>query len=173
VIGGIPLLIHVIFVLLALYPLQRPLLPRRRILFYAIYWFVVVNLAELIAYFVMRPFAGSGDTGRFNEGLRLSPWFLFLAGTGFIVWALSVLFYRVMPRLDLATGGSRIKERIMSWFTMFILFLWGSGMRIMSLYPERQWKWGLTGVFACFAWILADHLRTTDSMEGRPAELHE
>lgn len=31
------------------------------------------NLAELIAYLWMRPFIGTGDTGRFNQGMNLSP----------------------------------------------------------------------------------------------------
>lgn len=160
VIGGIPLLMHVVFVVGGLYFLQRPKSTQRRPLFYAVYWFVVINLAELVAYLVMRPFAGSGDTGRFNEGLGLSPWFLFVAGTVFIVIALRVLLGRVMPRLDVVASGSRIKHWIVVWMTAFILFLWGSGLRIMSLYPDRQWRWGVVGIFAFFGWVLIDHLRT-------------
>lgn len=161
VIGGIPLLMHTVFVVAGLYLLQRSPSIRHRLWFYTIYLFVVINLAELIAYLVMRPFAGSGDTGRFNEGLRLSPWFLFVAGTAFIVLALCILLGRVMPKLEMVTGGSQTKHRIIVWFTAFILFLWGSGLRIMSLYPDRQWKWGLVGVVGFFAWVLANNLRTS------------
>lgn len=160
-IGGMPLLMHAVFVVVALYFLQRPASTARRPLFYVIYWFVVVNLAELVSYIVMRPFAGSGDTGRFNQGLRLSPWFLFVTGTLFLVIALSVLLRRVMPRLDVVAGGSRMKHWIVVWMTAFIMFLWGSGLRIISLYPDRQWKFGLIGVVACFAWVLADYLQTS------------
>jgi hypothetical protein len=132
--------------------------------FYALYWFVVINLAELVAYLVMRPFAGSGDTGRFNEGLGISPWFLFVAGTVFILIALWVLMDRVMPRLDVVVGGSRTKHWIVVWMTAFIMFLWGSGLRIMSLYPDRQWRWGVVGIFAFFGWVLIDHLRTSSQL---------
>ena len=156
VIGGIPLLLHAVFAALGLYLLQQPLPIRSSIVFYAIYWFVVVNLTELVAYIVMRPFAGSGDTGRFNEGLNLSPRVLFVVGTVFLVLALGVLFRRVMPRLDQVAGESRQKHWMIMYCTAFILFLWGSGLRIMSLYPDRQWKGGLVGVFAFFGWILAD-----------------
>jgi hypothetical protein len=57
-------------------------------------------------------------------------------------------------------GQSRKKHWIVVCFTAFILFLWGSGLRIMSRYPDRQWKWGLIGVFAFFSWILAGRFRT-------------
>jgi hypothetical protein len=162
--GGIPLLMHTIFVIVGLYFLARPKPTERRPLFYAVYWFVVINLTELVAYLVMRPFAGSGDTGRFNEGLEISPWFLFVAGTVFILIALWVLMGRVMPRLDVVVDGSRTKHWIVVWMTAFIMFLWGSGLRIMSLYPDRQWKWGVVGIFAFFGWVLIDHLRTSSQL---------
>jgi hypothetical protein len=161
VIGGIPLLMHAVFTALGLYFLQRPQPMRRSLVFYAVYWFSVINLAELVAYIVMRPFAGSGDTGRFNEGLRLSPSFLFVVGTVFVVLALEVLLRRIMPRVHQVTGQSRKKHWIVVCSTAFILFLWGSGLRIMSLYPDRQWKWGLIGIFAFFGWILAGRFRTS------------
>jgi len=43
----------------------------------------------------------------------------------------------------------------------FIMFLWGSGLRIMSLYPDPQWKVGLIGVFAFLGWILVDRYQTS------------
>jgi hypothetical protein len=162
VIGGIPLLMHTAFVVVGLYFLLRPIAKERKALFYITYWFVVLNLAELIAYIVMRPFAGGGDTGRFNEGFGLSPWFLFVAGTVFIVIALYVLLGRVMPRLDMVADGNRMKHRTVVWMTAFMMFLWGSGIRILSLYPDRQWKFGLIGVAGFVGWIVADQLRTSN-----------
>ncbi len=150
---------HSLFAAFGLYFLQRPLSTRHRLSFYALYWFVVANLTELVAYIVMRPFAGSGDTGRFNEGLRLSPWLLFLVGSVLLIFALWTLLRRVMPKLDQVEGGSRTKHWITVCFSAFIMFLWGSGLRIMSLYPDRQWKWGLVGVFAFIGWIIAGRSR--------------
>jgi hypothetical protein len=81
VIGGIPLFMRAVFAALGLYLLQQRLPTRRKLIFYAVYLFVLVNLSELVAYILMRPFAGSGYTGRFNEGLMLSPPPLFVVGT--------------------------------------------------------------------------------------------
>jgi hypothetical protein len=160
VIGGIPLFMHAVFAALGLYLLQQRLPTRRKLIFYAVYLFVVVNLTELVAYILMRPFAGSGDTGRFNQGLRLSPWPLFVVGMVLLALAFGVLLRRVMPRLDQVLGGSRNKHWIVVYLTGFVVFLWGSGLRIMSLYPDRQWKWGLIGVFGFLAWIPAAGVRT-------------
>jgi hypothetical protein len=154
VIGGLPLLVHFVFTVLGLYLLQRRLLATRKWIFYTVYLFVVVNLTELVAYILMRPFAGSGDTGRFNEGLRISPWLLFAVGTVLLGLALAVLLKSVTPRIVQVLGGSRSKHWIIVCFTGFIMFLWGSGLRIMSLYPDRQWKWGLIGLFGFVAWVL-------------------
>lgn len=166
VIGVIPLFMHAIFATLGLALLQKRLPTRRKLLFYAVYLFVVVNLTELVAYILMRPFAGSGDTGRFNEGLRLSPWPLFVVGTVLLGLAFRILLRRVIPRLDQICDGSRSKHWIVVCFTGFIMFLWGSGLRIMSLYPDRQWKWGLIGVFGFLAWISAAGMRTWHSGVG-------
>ena len=157
-IGGIPLLMHSVFAALGLFLLHHHL-TRRKPIFLVVYWFVIVNLTELIAYILMRPFAGSGDTGRFNEGLRLSPWPLFLVGTVLLALALGVLLRSVMPRLAHSVDRSRKKYGIVVCFTAFVMFLWGSGLRIMSLYPDRQWKWGLVGVVGFLAWLPAAGFR--------------
>lgn len=146
VIGGVPLFMHTVFAAFGLYFLQGVLSLRRSFAFYAVYWFVVVNLTELVAYILMRPFAGSGDTGRFNEGFALSPWPLFVVGTVLLLFALGLLLRKVTPKLDQVMGESAKKHWIVVCFTAFVMFLWGSGLRIMSLYPDRQWKWGLVGV---------------------------
>jgi hypothetical protein len=114
---------HALFTAFGLYLLQRRLSTWRRFPFYAVYWLVVVNLTELVAYIVMRPFAGSGDTGRFNEGLSLSPWPLFLVGSVLLILALEMLLRKVMPRLDQVAGGSRTKHWIIVCFTGFVMFL--------------------------------------------------
>ena len=156
VIGGIPLLMHAVFAALSLYVLQRPFPRRRRRLFFGLYIFAVINLAELISYVVMRPFIRTGDTGRFNHGLELSPWILFIVGMLLLLFALWILARRIGSKLDRFTDASRSVHWAIVAATAFILFLWGSGLRMMSLYPDPQWKTGLVGVAAFFAWLLAD-----------------
>ena len=158
-IGGMPLLMHMIFVVTGLYFLRKPVSPRHSPLFFLLYWFVIVNLAELISYFIMRPFIPTGDTGRFNSGLDISPWFLFISGTLFLTYALWVLSRKVTARLSLYTDASRLEHWAIISSTAFVMFLWASGLRMMSLYPDPQWKTGLVGVAGFSGWLLAHRYR--------------
>jgi hypothetical protein len=166
VIGGVPLLMHTIFLIASLYVISRPFPRTRPVAFFVVYLFAVINLAELIAYIIMRPFIPHGDTGRFNEGMAMSPWVLFVFGTAFIVLALWVLARRVGPRLDTFANGDRLTHWAVVLATAFILFLWGSGLRMISLYPDTQWKVGLLGFPAFLGWILVDILGYRISRTG-------
>lgn len=106
---------------------------------------------ELIAYIVMRPFASGGDTGHFNRGLGLSPWFLFVVGTLLILVGLYILFWKILPRMYATFAqGNRLTEWMILLMTAFFLFLWGSGIRVVFyIYPDPQWMFGLIG-FATF-----------------------
>ena len=157
-IGGMPLLMHTIFVVLSLYFLQRLSSGQRKLLFFALYVFVVINLAELIAYIVMRPFIPTGDTGRFNQGTGMSPWILFIVGMALLVSFLWFLAKRIGPNLDHFTGGSRSVHWAIVSSAAFIMFLWGSGIRIMSLYPDPQWKVGVVGIAGFLGWLIVDRL---------------
>ena len=155
VIGASPLVFHTIVVAAGLVVLQRPGMAKRKWLFHTLYWAVVVSLMELISYIVMRPFAPGGDTFHFNHGLALSPWILFVVGTLLIMVALTVLFTRALPLLcDVMAPGNRLTDWAIVLMTAFILFLWGSGMRAMSTYPDPQWVFGLTGLAAFVAVLL-------------------
>ena len=160
VIGGIPLFLHAILAAAGLVLLQRPWMRHRRWLANALYWFLVMNLAELVAYILMRPFTPDGDTGRFNQGLHLSPWILFVVGGCLLIFALMLLFRKITPVLDeVIAQGNPITYWTMTAATAFVLFLWGSGLRFMLLYPDPQWLWGLIGVPLFFIWIGAEKFR--------------
>ena len=155
IIGASPLVVHTIVVAVGLFLLQQQAMTKRKWLFHTLYWLVVVSLMELISYIVMRPFAAGGDTFHFNHGLALSPWLLFVAGTLLIMVALAVLFTRVLPLLcDVIAPGNRLADWAIVLMTGFILFLWGSGIRAISTYPDPQWVFGLTGVAAFVAVLL-------------------
>ena len=166
VIGGIPLLMHTVFLIASFWLLLRPFPRNRPLLFFVIYMFSIINLAELIAYIIMRPFIPNGDTGRFNEGMAISPWILFVAGTALLLLGLWVLARRIAPRLDTFADGSPLVHWTIVISTAFILFLWGSGLRMLSLYPDPQSKTGIVGGVAFLAWILADWIEH----RGRPIE---
>jgi hypothetical protein len=156
VIGGSPLIFHTIVVAVGLLLMRRPWMAMRKWLFHTLYWFVIINLMELISYIVMRPFASGGDTLHINHGLTLSPWILFVAGTLLIMVALCLLFIKVLPVLcEIIAPGNRLTHSAIVLMTAFILFLWGSGMRAMSMYPDPQWMFGLIGVAAFVAALLS------------------
>ena len=54
VIGGSPLLMHVMLLAISLYALTRANVQNRRTPFFGFYLLAVMNLAELIAYIIMR-----------------------------------------------------------------------------------------------------------------------
>jgi len=156
VIGVSPLVMHTAVVAAGLVLMQRRAIAERKALFHILYWFVVAHFMELIAYIVMRPFAANGDTGNFNRGLEISPWFLFIAGSLAILAGLRVLFGGILPRMNAVfAGGNRSLESTILLLTAFFLFLWGSGLRVaLYVYPDPQWMFGLLG-FAAFFTVLA------------------
>lgn len=153
--GGIPLFMQSAFAVASLLVLQRPFPRRRRRLFFVLYWFAVLNVAEMVAYIVMRPFIATGDTGRFNHGMAIPPWPLFIGGTMLLAFCLWTLARKVGPNVTAFTGGSRFEYGAIILASAFIMFLWGSGLRMMLLYPDPQWTVGLIGVAAFPAWVLA------------------
>ncbi|MFO7726882.1 MAG: hypothetical protein R6X11_00995, partial [Desulfonatronovibrio sp.] len=156
IIGGSPLLVHTLIVTLGIFFLGRAWMKEKKWFYHTIYWFVIANFMELIAYIVMRPFALGGDTGHFNRGLGLSPWFLFILGTLLIIFGLYVLFRKILPHMYiLFARGNRMTEWMILLMTAFFLFLWGSGIRVVFyVYPDPQWVFGLIG-FVAFPAVLA------------------
>lgn len=155
-IGGMPLLMHAVLLGICFLVLRRPAAGQGRIAFFGCYLLAVMNLAELVAYIFMRPFIADGDTGRFNEGLAISPWPLFVTGSVLLVAALWFLLHRVGRTLDHMTDGTPFEHRAVAWGAGFIIFLWTSGLRFITLYPDPQWRVGLVGVACFMAWVALD-----------------
>jgi len=122
---------------------------QRKWLFHGIYWLVVVNLMELIAYVYMRAFSGHGDIGLLDRGTGISPWWVFIIGSAILTWVLSLLFRYALPRLQtLFAQDNPIAMWTILVLTSFILFLWGSGIRVMAYVTGPQWMFGLIGIVA-------------------------
>ncbi len=155
IIGGGPLAVHTVIVTLGILSLQGQRMIKRKWFFHILYWFVIANFMELIAYIVMRAFASGGDVGHFNRGLGLSPWILFVAGTLMIMVGLYFLFRKILPLMyAFFAWENRLNEWAILLMTAFFLFLWGSGIRVVFyVYPDPQWMFGLLG-FAAFGVVL-------------------
>ncbi|MDQ7826412.1 MAG: hypothetical protein RDV48_26655 [Candidatus Eremiobacteraeota bacterium] len=154
-IGGIPLAVHTVIVILGLILLQMKGIWNRKWLFHLLYWFVIANYMELIAYVTMRAFARHGDVGIFNRGLGLSPWIVFITGSFAVAGGLYVLFVKILPRMYVLFGeGNRLNQWMILLLTCFLLFIWGSGLRVvLYCYPDPQWMFGLLG-FAAFGAVI-------------------
>ena len=161
-IGVSPLLVHGIMVILGLYFMQKRSVAGRTWLFHIIYWFTVANFMELIAYIFMRPFAQHGDTGIFNRGLGLSPWIFFAVASLALLAGLWKFFRRAVPLANdvLARGNPYTQWTILA-MSAFIMFLWGSEIRVMAYVPGPQWMFGLIGIPAFLLVLFLFHPQPT------------
>jgi hypothetical protein len=145
IIGVSPLIMHSVMVGLCLALMLGKSLASRRWLFHLVFWFYVANLMELIAYILMRGFSSHGDTGNFNRGMELSPWWLFIIGSLALAVVLYIFYKRALPRMYALFAP---ENPVLQWTILiaagFIMFFWGSGIRVMLyLYPDPQWAFGL------------------------------
>lgn len=149
IIGFCPLIMHSLVVGIGIGLLRGHWLARRRWVFHAVYWLVVANIMELVAYLWMRAFSGHGDVGILDRATGLSPWWVFILGSALLTWALWLFFRRVMPRLQcLFAPENQATRWSMLILTAFLIFLWGSGIRVMLYVSGPQWLFGLVGVAA-------------------------
>jgi hypothetical protein len=147
VIGFCPLVMHSIVSGVGIFLMCGQWLIQKKWLFHAVYWLVVANLMELVAYVFMRSFAGHGDIGIFDRGTGLSPWWVFIIGSVLLIWALLLLYRHPLPRLQaLFAQGNPATMWMILVLTSFLIFLWGSGIRVMAYVPGPQWMFGLIGI---------------------------
>lgn len=149
--GIMPLVMHTIIISCGLCLLLSGVMLRNKWGFHLIFWFIVANMMELFAYMPLRAFAPNGDTGNFNHGLGTSPWVLFIVGTILVLVLLYYLLLRALPGMYIVVAeGSRIIQYLILCFSVFAIFIWGSGLRVvLYVYPDPQWLFGLVG-FAAF-----------------------
>jgi len=147
VIGVSPLVMHTAIVTCGIAALKSDRLLSQRWVFHLLFWFVVANFMELVAYILMRPFASHGDTGLFNRGLSLSPWYLFLIAGSALIAGLFIFYRDILPRADalFARHNPQIRWVILV-LSVFIIFLWGSGIRVMAYVSGPQRLFGLMGI---------------------------
>lgn len=155
IVGVSPLILHTIIVSVGL-AFMRKGMPKNRRLFYLLFWFVVENFTQLFIYITMYSFiARHGDIGHFTHGLGLSPWVPFIGGSLALVFGLYILFGEVIQRMyTIFARGNRLTEWLILIMPAFILFLWGSAIRVISdAYPHPQWMFALIG-FAAFGFVI-------------------
>jgi hypothetical protein len=155
IIGVSPLIMHSMVSGIGIILMLQKWMLGKKWLFHAVFWFTIANLMELIAYILMRGFAAHGDTGNFNHGMGISPWYLFIGGSLALAVGLYFLYGKVLPRLcSVIAPDNRMLQWTILAMSAFILFFWGSGIRVMVyVYPDPQWALGLLG-FPAFALVI-------------------
>jgi hypothetical protein len=99
-----------------------------------VFWFGVVNIAELFSYVPLRVFL-SGDIHNFVTGLDISPWFVLVPGTTLVGFGLSRVFGRDLTTVIRATGLSGLTgQRLLLGFLMFTIF-WFYGGGLDAFFP--------------------------------------
>lgn len=151
IIGSCPLFMHAIVIAACFFGITSGKI-KNRWFTNALYWFAVCNLMELVAYVFMRAFAEHGDIGIFNRATGLSPWWFFSIASVLLIAALVSLFRNILPRiLRLFAPDSTIFHWGLLIATACIIFLWGSGLRVIAYVSDPQWLFGLIGFPAFFA----------------------
>ena len=153
-IGFSPLVMHSIVTGICLFLMNSGRL-RGKWAYHIAFWLAVVNLMELVAYIYMRAFADYGDVGRFNQGLHLSPWCVFLLGGAVLTWLVWQLFRYGLPRLQrFFAADNSVCAWSMLTLTSFTIFLWGSGIRVMAYVDGMQSLFGVAGILIFIATLV-------------------
>ncbi|TIH19851.1 hypothetical protein D0S45_00500 [Marinifilum sp. JC120] len=159
-IGFSPLIMHSFVTGICLFMMNTGRL-RNRWAYHFAYWLAVVNLMELVAYIYMRAFADNGDVGRFNQGMHLSPWLVFLLGGALVTWLLWLLFRNALPRLlELFAAHNLVCAWSMLTLSSFTIFLWGSGIRVIAYVSGAQSLFGVAGIFIFILTLILFRVRT-------------
>lgn len=155
IIGFCPLIMHSIVVGIGLYLMRGPWLQSKKWGFHVVYWYVVGNLMELIAYVYMRAFSSHGDIGILDRATGISPWWVFIIGSLLLTGVITLLFRNALPRLQsLFAQDNLTGQWAILILTSFILFLWGSGIRVIAYVSGPQWMFGLIGIIAFTTTVL-------------------
>lgn len=184
IIAVMPLIFHAIVVTGGIYLLLSNTLLSRALLqkkwaYHLVFWFIIVNLAELIAYMPIRAFSLHGDIGNINHGLGLNPWITLVVGTPLVLIMLYYLLRHVLPGMyTVVAGDSPLKQYVILITMAFFLFLFTSGIRMAQ---AQEWLMSLIS-FLAFAlvilscrpglrWVVAEEQQFTKKIKQAGQEM--
>lgn len=82
--------------LLSLVLLANKNFQKKPFLFYFLFWFNFMNLANFYDYVPVRTFANHGDIGHITQGLGISPWWVYIVGGYFVAFVIWHFFTRTL-----------------------------------------------------------------------------
>lgn len=115
--------------LISLYLLRKNF---NKYLYYFIFWINLINLRELWAYVPLRALSTTADIANINYSLDLSPWWIFILISPFVVWAVWNFFSNTLKnayaKLGLLTNSSKA-----ILFTLTVLYFFTlTGLQILT-----------------------------------------
>ncbi len=137
-----------VFYVLSLLWLKNDKVKNKIYLYYFIFWFNFMNLANFYDYVPIRTFSTKGDIGHLTQGLNISPWYIYVI-FGYLVILLLWHFYTrtlicAFSVLKLSATTSRAALVILCTSIMFGYF----GLPGLFNYGEISYFLSATSVFA-------------------------
>lgn len=138
---------------LSLFLLRLQSVKRHSYLFYFLSWVSVMNLAELISYFVVRVFAEQDDSGIFEYAWGISPWLVFCIGLIILYFGVKYLYNTLLGELYLRLKLKSVSAEALI-LILFTFFLFGHVAVRMLLSPSGLFANVLSAIFFIIAIIL-------------------
>jgi len=66
---------------------------------WSFFWLFLWNIGEVFSYVILRGLSTHADVGNFNEALGLSPWWIFIIGTYFVIIGYHIAFNYILPKI--------------------------------------------------------------------------
>ncbi|MBN2479043.1 MAG: hypothetical protein JXA94_02325 [Parachlamydiales bacterium] len=64
-----------------------------------LFWFSLINLAEIFSYIPIRTFSNYGDIFHFVKGFNINPWWVCFFGTIFVLIGIWLVFFKGLPKV--------------------------------------------------------------------------
>lgn len=113
-----------LFWLISLIAINSHKIQKKVFLYAFFYWCFVINTVPLLQYFTLTTFSSGGDIGRFTHGLDISPWWIFIPGTVFVIFALWRLFsVEILKAYKILAVDRVFSKKLLLLTTLILVFL--------------------------------------------------
>lgn len=138
---------------LSLFLLRSQTVKRYPYLFYFFCWVSVINLAELISYFVARVFVEQDDSGIFEYAWGISPWIVFFIGIIILYFGVKYLYNTLLREIYLRLELKSVLANALILF-LFTFILFGHVAVRILLSPSGIFANVISAIFCIIAIIL-------------------
>lgn len=122
-IGIAGLSVSILLFLISLFALKR--INRGVYFFSFFYWFLIFNMIPIVQYLSVQTFSLEGDAGRFVNGLKISPLWVFIPGIIFVAFALYQVLKKIVPKAYVTIGIHALwAQRLFLLVSLCVMFLW-------------------------------------------------